>query len=136
MKRYLLVDTNKGDYGPSNPITEDNLVYIGDTSTKPVDSITSDDIEQWFEAYNWGNHTEAGYAQQSDVDAIVQDKYYLHEQGLPSSTWIINHNLNKRPSISCFDSNGKPVWGEVEHIDVNTSHVYFNGGFSGTADAN
>ena len=32
------------------------------------------------------------------------DKNYVHEQSSPSTTWTVDHNLNKRVAISVVDS--------------------------------
>ena len=30
--------------------------------------------------------------------------HYVHEQGIASDTWVINHNLNKKPSVTVVDT--------------------------------
>lgn len=32
---------------------------------------------------------------------------FIYEQGIPATEWVINHNLNKRPSIDLVDYNGE-----------------------------
>ena len=61
---------------------------------------------------------------------------YLHEQGLPSAFWSINHNLGKFPSIHVFDTAGTEIEGSVEYIDINNLTVSFNNAFSGKATLN
>ena len=61
---------------------------------------------------------------------------YVHEQGVASDTWIINHNLNKRPSIMVVDSADNVVEGAETYIDENTIEVRFNGAFKGKAYLN
>ena len=56
---------------------------------------------------------------------------YVHEQGIASDTWIINHNLNKKPSITIVDSADNVVEGAEKYIDNNTIEIYFNGAFKG-----
>lgn len=52
---------------------------------------------------------------------IVEDKYYVHTQGVASSTWTVNHNLGKFPSVRAVDSAGTsiPII-EVSDTDINT----------------
>lgn len=61
---------------------------------------------------------------------------YVHEQGIASDTWIINHNLNKKPSITIVDSADNVVEGAEKYIDNNTIEIYFNGAFKGKAYLN
>ena len=64
------------------------------------------------------------------------DKTYFHEQSSALNVWTISHNLGKRPSIQTFDSAGSQIFGEVEHLDLNTSTVTFASNLIGTATAN
>ena len=67
---------------------------------------------------------------------ISEDKNYLHIQGVASDEWVINHNLDKYPSVTVIDSSGSEVIGEVTHIDKNNLKIKFAGGFSGKATLN
>lgn len=55
------------------------------------------------------------------------------DQALPSSTWTIQHNLNKHPSVAVVDSAGSLVYGELTYIDTNSLRIEFSSSFSGTA---
>lgn len=70
------------------------------------------------------------------IGPIGTDMHYVHIQAIPSATWNILHNLNKRPSVAVVDSSGSLVEGEVEYIDGLSLVVYFSAGFSGTAYLN
>ena len=61
---------------------------------------------------------------------------YIHSQSIPSSQWVINHNLNKYPAVSVVDSAGTLVEGGVEYNSPNTITITFIGGFSGKAYLN
>lgn len=61
---------------------------------------------------------------------------YIHEQGVASETWEINHNLNKYPSVALVDSAGTQFQARVEYIDENTCIVYMNGATKGKAYLN
>ena len=69
-------------------------------------------------------------------EIITYDKNYLHIQSVASDEWIINHNLDKYPSVSVIDSAGSEVMGEIEYIDVNNLKIKFASGFSGKATLN
>ena len=44
--------------------------------------------------------------------------HYVHEQGIASDTWVINHNLNKKPSITVVDT--------ADEIQVPDTIIYNN----------
>lgn len=66
----------------------------------------------------------------------LTSKTYVHEQGIASDTWVINHNLNKFPSVTLVDSAGTQFQGRVEYTDENNCIVYMNGATKGKAYLN
>lgn len=64
------------------------------------------------------------------------DKNFVYTQANPSSTWVINHNLNKFPSVSAVNNNNIAVFGEVTYTDLNNLTINFSAGFSGKAYLN
>ena len=66
----------------------------------------------------------------------VPDKNYVFIQNAPSVLWTINHNLNKRPSVSVVNINNIMVYGDVTYIDDNNLTIEFSAGFSGKAYLN
>ena len=66
----------------------------------------------------------------------VDDKYYEFTQNIASNEWVINHNLNKKPSIMTVDSADNVVIGEETYIDNNNIVIKFNGRFKGKAYLN
>lgn len=67
---------------------------------------------------------------------LNQVTVYVHEQGISSDTWVINHNLNKYPSITLVDTAGTQFQGRIEYIDENSCIVYMNGATKGKAYLN
>ena len=70
------------------------------------------------------------------IGAVVGggDKSYVHDQGSPSDTWEVQHNLNKNPSVTIVDSIGMVVHGDIEYVDKNNVTITFeSGSFSGKA---
>ena len=61
---------------------------------------------------------------------------FVYEQAVASDTWLINHNMNKKPSITIVDSAENVVIGSETYIDENTVEIKFNGEFSGKAYLN
>lgn len=76
----------------------------------------------------------------SQIDAVTvasgQDKYYRHNQGVSSTSWAINHNLNKYPSVTVRDSAGSVIEGHIQYVDHNNVIASFTAPFSGYAEMN
>jgi hypothetical protein len=64
------------------------------------------------------------------------DAHYVHDQATPASVWTINHNLNKVPVVTVYDSANDIVVGSVAIVSPNTLTVTFTAGFSGKAYCN
>lgn len=64
------------------------------------------------------------------------DKTFVYEQNTPSDTWVITHNLGKRPSVEVVDSAGTKFFPEVQWVNDNMCIIYFNVAFSGKAYLN
>lgn len=64
---------------------------------------------------------------------ISADKHYSHVQLLASDTWLVNHNLEKYPSVMVMDSAGYVVGCKTRHVSINQTVLYFDEAFSGTA---
>lgn len=61
---------------------------------------------------------------------------YTFEQGIASDVWVIQHNLNKHPSVTIVDSAGNEVIGHVHYDDLNSVTIFFCSPFSGKAYLN
>lgn len=72
----------------------------------------------------------------TDGTYVVTSTTYIHEQGIASDIWVINHNLNKYPSVSVVDTAGTVFTAQVEYIDENNCKVYINGATKGKAYLN
>jgi hypothetical protein len=64
------------------------------------------------------------------------DWNYVHTQSDPSSSWSINHNLNKYPAVTIVDTAGTEVEGNVSHTGPNGLTITFAAPFSGKAYIN
>lgn len=67
---------------------------------------------------------------------IVGAVTFIHDQASPSSTWTINHNLGRRPSVTIVDSSGNVQIGEVLYNSDNQITVNFAAAFGGYAYLN
>lgn len=61
---------------------------------------------------------------------------YVHEQGVASAVWTVQHNLNKYPSVTVVDSSENVIIADVEYVDVNTVKITMNGASKGRAYLN
>lgn len=72
-------------------------------------------------------------------DALIllrQQQGYTHVQSAASSTWTINHNLGRYPSVTIVDSAGSAVLGSVAYLSTNLIEVTFTSQFVGKAFLN
>ena len=67
------------------------------------------------------------------VGEATGDKDYVHTQNTASDTWTVNHDLDKKPSVTVVDSAETVVLGDVEYVDNDNVKIYFNSQFSGKA---
>ena len=59
------------------------------------------------------------------------------KQTNPSDSWVIPHNLGRRPSIKTYTVNGVvELFGEVTHPSINVSNVLFDTPVAGIAEYN
>jgi len=70
------------------------------------------------------------------VEYVAKYNYYRFTQTIASTTWNINHNLNKYPSVVTRNNTGKIMVGEIQYIDENNVIVNFNSPNSGVAEIN
>lgn len=61
---------------------------------------------------------------------------YVHQQMVPSDTWVILHGLNRFPSITIVDSAGSVVIGAIAYDSTNQITVSFTAAFGGAAYLN
>lgn len=72
----------------------------------------------------------------SDNTVTFASRTFVFEQGIPSTEWVINHNLNKRPSIELVNTNGERFEAYREYTsnnqviirldNANTGYAYLN----------
>jgi len=48
------------------------------------------------------------------------DAHFVYEQNMPSATWVINHNLGKKPAAVVVDSTENVVVGDIQYNSLNT----------------
>ena len=100
-----------GPPGPQGPATDE--VWIGPTSpTNPA-------IELWYD-------TDAPATGGGAVS-------YIHTQGAPAASWVVDHNLGWYPNVLVEDSGGTTVEGDIVYNSVNKLTLTFSAAFAGVA---
>ena len=104
-------------------------------------AVTQDAVETDFYDLTLTYKSGNGNIQANEFYSILlysgaQDKDFRHNQTSASSTWVINHNLNKYPSVTAFDSAGSQAIGSVVFNSKNQLTITFSASFSGTAYVN
>lgn len=61
---------------------------------------------------------------------------FVFEQGIPATEWVINHNLNKRPSIDLVDYNGEVFEAFKEYTSDNQVIIRLDSAATGYAYLN
>jgi hypothetical protein len=77
-----------------------------------------------------------GYYDMALFTLSAGDKNYVFVQALPETTWTIQHNLQKFPSVSVVNNNNVLLYGETTYTDTNNLQINFSAGFSGKAYLN
>lgn len=67
------------------------------------------------------------------TNVYAVDANYVHDQGVAAATWTIQHNLNKKCSVTVVDSANQIVVGEIVYDSDNQVTITFSGSFSGKA---
>lgn len=70
------------------------------------------------------------------VSTLSGDKSFLYTQVSASDTWVITHNLGKRPSVTVVDSGSSVVYGNTTYNGTNQVTINFSAPFSGVAYLN
>lgn len=61
------------------------------------------------------------------------DKTFIFNQSIPAASWVVTHNLNKRPSITVVDTGGTVVIGDYTYNSDNQTTLNFTYAFAGKA---
>lgn len=64
---------------------------------------------------------------------LIDAQNFTFVQSTPVTTWTVNHNLSKYPSVSVFDNNNILIEGCVEYVSIDQVVITFNQAIAGTA---
>lgn len=85
------------------------------------------------------NPNNATYPTSLAVVTLVNtygDKYQQFTQSTPENTWVILHNLNKRPSVTITNTSGEVIEGQVTYNTNSQITINFSTPISGNAELN
>ena len=71
-----------------------------------------------------------------DNTVTLNSQTFVFEQGIASDTWVINHNLNKRPSIDLVDSSGRAFEAVRDYVNNNQVIIRLEAATAGYAYLN
>jgi len=115
----IAIDLPPLSTAPDNP--NEGWVYLDDGTNTPSGSLAL--RIYWDEKWQ-------------TVGQATGDKDYIHTQSTASDAWVVNHELNKKPSVTVVDSANNVVLGDIEYIDNDNVRITFNSQFSGKAYLN
>ena len=97
------------------------------------------DLTSFFPGAVWGNITGT-LSSQTDLWTILQtltvQTNYVHDQQVASASWVIVHNMGKKPSVSIVDTADDEVIGQVTYNSNNQLTLTFSSPVSGKAYLN
>lgn len=64
------------------------------------------------------------------------DLTYVHDQMVPSATWVVVHNLGKNPTVGVVDSGGSVIEPDIHYDNINQLTISFTSATSGKAYLN
>lgn len=111
---------------------------VPDTAT--MDAIASDKRKQGMEVYVISTNTTyvlasdlTTWTAQTSGGGTAEASEFTFNQIVPSSSWVIAHNLNKYPVVVVVDSGGSVFIGDIVYTDVNNLTINFSSTFGGKA---
>ena len=61
---------------------------------------------------------------------------FIYTQATPSATWVVTHNLNGYPSVTCVDTSNSQIVGGLEYTNLNQLIITFSSPTDGKAYLN
>jgi hypothetical protein len=111
-------------------------IYKWDSSVQNVLEPTFYDIGLTYATGNGNLVEDNNYIVSILSYGATGDKNFVFTQTVASNTWIINHTLNKFPSVSVVDSAGTEVFGQVQYVNLSKITITFSSAFAGEAFLN
>lgn len=107
--------------------------YPKDTNISGNDIWIGSDGDNGLVTKNFSPDSLASYF---NTQGNVKEPTFVFNQTSSSSTWTINHNLQKFPSVTVVDSSGNVVMGFQTYSNNNQIVITFSAPFTGSAYLN
>lgn len=80
---------------------------------------------------------ETAESLQERIDAVSEiANGYVHEQGIASAVWTVQHNLDKYPSVTVVDSAGNEIVADIQYLSKSEVRITMTGASKGLAYLN
>lgn len=143
-RNALTSSLNSGDIGMMVYDTSLKLLYGWDGNQWVPVGLTADQLVTLTEAYEGlvrslnvtGTETTKTILLTTEDGAVISGTFndaYIHTQTILSNQWIVNHNLNKYPSVTVVNNSNIEVVGEVNYTSTNQVILTFSQSFTGKA---
>lgn len=113
-------------------VTRVKTVHVEElrTISEVVEDILNNHVGAGDGEHSLATREKSGFMSAQDKVSV---QGYTHVQSEENSTWTINHNLNKFPSILIFDGESNEIIGDITYLDQNSLSITFSTPVSGTA---
>lgn len=103
---------------------DNNIQNVSDTINARIDDeveALNSEIENKVETVNGSDLI--GVSRENN-EVTITSKTFVFEQAIPATEWVINHNLNKRPSIDLTYYNGDRFEAYKQYVNNNQVVIY------------
>lgn len=115
-------------------MTDPNIQILNEESSVDVNKVVVSVVENTINISAPGPQGPPGPAGPAGPSGTSTT--YTHTQSSASTSWVITHNLNKKPSVTIVDSGGNVQIGEIRYDSNNQVTVTFAAAFGGYAYLN
>lgn len=115
---------------------EQDISDLADTINARIDDEVENLEEQIAEVTNNIEGSDLIDVTKENQTVTITSKTFVFEQGIASNTWVINHNLNKRPSITLTNANGEVFEAYRDYVSNNQVIIRLNAANTGFAYLN
>lgn len=115
---------------------DNNIQNVSDTINARIDDeveALNSAIENKVETVNGSNLI--GVSRENN-EVTITSKTFVFEQAIPATKWVINHNLNKRPSIDLTYYNGDRFEAYKQYVNNNQVVIFHKNPIVGFAYLN
>ena len=143
VSKFAFGDTNTSEnillnmVGQEVTITDiDNPNNFGAYTLDSATVLSSDSNFYTLALFNTGGAGNIVYEQFYVMTSKKGDLSFVHEQTNASNTWVVNHNLGKKPSVTIVTTTDTTVIGEITYTNENKLTINLSSANSGKAYLN